>query len=65
VHERGYGLRLDTYRFTESELHAAIEKLLGDTGLRDRLAADSAAIRAADGVRVAADAIERLGTARR
>jgi len=65
VHERGYGLRLDPYRFTESELHAAIDKLLGDTELRDRLAADSAAIRAADGVRVAADAIERLGSAPR
>ena len=65
VHERGYGVRLDPYRFTEAELHGAIEKLLGDKELRDRLAADGAAIRAADGVRVAADAIERLGSAGR
>ena len=63
VHERGYGVRLDPYRFTEAELHGAIERLLGDKELRDRLAADSAAIRAADGLRVAADAIERLGSA--
>ncbi|MCU7728564.1 glycosyltransferase [Actinoplanes sp. KI2] len=63
VHERGYGVRLDAYGFTDEQLHAAIERLLGDAGLRDRLAKDAAEIRAADGLRVAADAIERLGSA--
>jgi UDP:flavonoid glycosyltransferase YjiC (YdhE family) len=63
VHERGYGVRLDTYRFTDEQLHAAIERLLGDAELRDRLAKDAAEIQAADGLRVAADAIERLGSA--
>jgi MGT family glycosyltransferase len=65
VHELGYGVRLDPYRFTDAEMHAAIEKLLGDTDLRARMTSGSVAIRAADGLRVAADAIERLGLAAR
>jgi len=63
VHERGYGVRLDTYGFADEELVTAIERLLGDAELRDRLAKDAAEIRAADGVRVAADAIEQIGPA--
>ncbi|GIM91639.1 glycosyltransferase [Paractinoplanes toevensis] len=61
VDETGYGVRLDTYGFTDEELHSAIDRLLGDEELRARLAADAEAIRAADGVRVAADAIEQIG----
>ena len=60
VDERGYGVRLDTYAFTDAQLFAAIDRLLGDQELRDRLEADGAAIRAFDGLRVAADAIEGL-----
>jgi MGT family glycosyltransferase len=63
VHERGYGVRLDTYRFTDEQMHGAIDKLLGDDDLRSRMAQEAAAIRAADGLRVAADAIEKLGLA--
>jgi UDP:flavonoid glycosyltransferase YjiC (YdhE family) len=64
VDELGYGIRLDTYTFTDEQLHAAIDRLLGDDALRARLAADGEAIRAADGLRVAADAIEKLGLER-
>ena len=60
VDERGYGVRLDTYAFTDAQLFAAIDRLLGDQELQDRLEADGAAIRAFDGLRVAADAIEGL-----
>ena len=60
VHETGYGIRLATYAFTDEELHDAIDRLLGDDALRARLADEGAAIRAADGLRVAADAIERV-----
>ena len=64
VDETGYGVRLDTYGFSDAELHSAIDRLLGDDALRAKLEADGAAIRAADGVRVAADAIEKIGLAR-
>jgi len=68
VDELGIGVRLDPYRFTDEQLHGAIERLLADDGLRSRLAAHGAGIRATDGLRQAADAIERLadatGTAR-
>jgi MGT family glycosyltransferase len=60
VDELGYGVRLDTYGFTDEQLSTAIDRLLGDKELRDRVEADGVAIRAADGLRVAADAIERL-----
>ncbi|MFG2040068.1 glycosyltransferase [Dactylosporangium sp. NPDC048998] len=64
VHELGLGVRLDPYRFTDEQLHAAIERLLADDDLRGRLAAHGSAIRAGDGLRQAADAIEQLaGTA--
>ncbi|MEU8261954.1 glycosyltransferase [Micromonospora sp. NPDC048999] len=60
VDELGFGVRLDPYRFTDEQLHGAIERLLGDEDLRKRLAEHGAQIRAADGLRQAADAIERL-----
>ncbi len=62
VHETGFGVRLDPYRFADDELTGAIDRLLADTALRERMAADAAAIRAADGTSVAADAIERAAT---
>ncbi|MCT9934000.1 glycosyltransferase [Planotetraspora sp. A-T 1434] len=58
--ETGYGVRLDTYRFTDEELIGAIDRLLGDVDLRSRLEAAGAEIRRRDGLRVAADAIERI-----
>ncbi|MCC5578662.1 glycosyltransferase [Microtetraspora sp. AC03309] len=60
VHEKGYGVRLDTYGFTDEELAGALERLLGDTELRERLAAHGAEIRRRDGLRVAADVIEKI-----
>jgi UDP:flavonoid glycosyltransferase YjiC (YdhE family) len=59
VAELGYGVRLDPYRFTDDELHGALAGLLGDTELRLTLAKASEAIRARDGLRTAADLIER------
>ncbi len=61
VHELGWGVRLDTYRFTDAELRDAVDSLVGDIELHARLTAAGAGIRARDGVRRAADAIERLG----
>jgi len=58
--ETGFGVRLDTYRFTEDEMHAAIERLLGDEHLHARLADVSREIRSRDGVTRAADLVEGL-----
>jgi MGT family glycosyltransferase len=56
--ELGLGVRLDPYRFTDEAMHGAIERLLADPELRDRLQAGSAAIRSGDGLTRAAEIIE-------
>lgn len=61
VHEKGYGVRLDTYGFTADELRETIARILGDGALLARSRAAGERIRAADGVAKAADLIERLG----
>jgi UDP:flavonoid glycosyltransferase YjiC (YdhE family) len=60
VHELGFGVRLDTYGFEDHELREAVDRLVGDRGLRARMSATGEAIRTADGKRVAADLIERV-----
>ncbi|MEV5334049.1 glycosyltransferase [Streptomyces werraensis] len=56
--ELGYGVRLDPYRFTDAQLHGAIDGLLGDTALRHQLTGIGETIRSRDGLRTAADLIE-------
>jgi UDP:flavonoid glycosyltransferase YjiC (YdhE family) len=58
--ELGFGVRLDPYRFTDDELHAAAAHLLGDADLRERMTAGGREIRGRDGLRRAADLIEGL-----
>lgn len=58
VHERGFGVRLDPYRFTPDELRAAVRRLLADRALQERLDAVAAGIRERNGVVAAADLIE-------
>ena len=64
VQEQGYGLRLDPYRVTDKQLQKAVKHVLGDGELRARLTAAGTRIRAADGLRVAADRIEQVARAR-
>ena len=64
VAELGLGVRLDTYRFTDAELHGALDQLLGDRALRDRLATGAAQIQARHGLRRAAGLIERAAEGR-
>lgn len=61
VDELGFGRRLATYEFTEAELTSAVDDLLRDLPLRERMASLGEAIRARPGVRGAADVIEELG----
>jgi UDP:flavonoid glycosyltransferase YjiC (YdhE family) len=65
VDETGYGVRLDTYSFEETEMHDAIDRVLKDEVLHARLRTTGERIRARDGKVVAADLIEGLGRGRR
>ena len=60
VSETGFGLRLETYSFTDSDLTEAIERLLSDSDLKARLATTSARIQKADGIKIGADVIETV-----
>ena len=60
VHELGFGIRLETYRFEEAQMHAAITRLLNDTTLRDRLATLSTKVKLRSGTNHAAELIERV-----
>ncbi|MBI2781606.1 MAG: glycosyl transferase [Chloroflexi bacterium] len=60
VDETGFGVRLRTYDFEDRELTGAIDRLLADASLRDRMAANGARIRANPGTTLAADRIEQV-----
>jgi UDP:flavonoid glycosyltransferase YjiC (YdhE family) len=61
VDELGLGRRLSTYRFRDKELTGAIDRLLKDRALAERMAALSARIKSTSGTVRAADLIERVG----
>ena len=58
VDELGYGVRLDTYRFSDAELLGAVDRLLADDALRQRMAEIGTSVRARDGLTRGADVIE-------
>jgi MGT family glycosyltransferase len=60
VHELGYGQRLDTYGFEDDELIGAVDRLLADHSLHQRMAVNGEVIRGRRGTLQAADLIERL-----
>jgi MGT family glycosyltransferase len=64
VHETGFGRRLATYDFEDGELLGAVDELLADGRLRDRLDAMSSRMQATKGTVRAADLIERLAVTR-
>ncbi len=63
VAEMGFGIRLPTYDFEDAELTGAIDRLLSDKALRDRLGAMSARIRSRSGTEKAAALIAGLAEA--
>ena len=60
VHETGYGLRLPTYDLAPGQLAEAVEAVLTDQPLRERVAAAGERLRASPGTVTAADLIERV-----
>jgi MGT family glycosyltransferase len=60
IEETGYGLKLPRYTWSDGELAGAIERLLADLHLRERLRKVSAHMRSADGRRTAARLLEGL-----
>ncbi|MBA3865213.1 MAG: glycosyl transferase [Solirubrobacterales bacterium] len=60
--ESGLGIRLDTYAHTPAELTGAIERLLGDRDLAQRLGSISETLQAARGTERAADLIEAVSS---
>ncbi len=62
MHELGFGVRLATYDFTESDMHAALEAVL-DPELGNRMAAIGRDVRARNGLRRGADVIEAVARA--
>jgi MGT family glycosyltransferase len=64
VDETGFGVRLPTYELEGGELLGALERLTADDAVRARLTSIAARTQASPGTTQAADAIERLATAR-
>jgi len=61
--ELGFGVRLSTYTFTDEQMTAALDLLLGDQKLKQKLGSQGEKIRARDGLTVGADVIESVGFA--
>jgi len=64
VAETGFGMRLPTYEFTDAELRDALERLLVDSGPRERMTRIAEALQSTPGTIRAADLIERLARER-
>jgi UDP:flavonoid glycosyltransferase YjiC (YdhE family) len=60
VHETGFGRRLASYTFEDKEFLDAVERLLADEGLAQRMAGISAELRGAPGSLKGADLIEQM-----
>ena len=60
VDELGYGARLETYGFSDEQMAGAVERLLADEALKQRMAAISQRLQASPGTVSAADLIERV-----
>ena len=60
IDECGFGVRLSTYKFTDDELHSAIDRLSGDEELAQKLGEASKRLQASPGRVRAADRIESV-----
>jgi MGT family glycosyltransferase len=62
VDETGFGVRLPTYTFEPEQLTGAIDRLLADRALHDRMASIARRLQADPGTAAAAGLIERLAS---
>ena len=62
VDELGYGVRLSTYSHDGEELRGAIDRLLADDAMQQRLSAASERLQSVPGTTKAADLIERVAS---
>jgi MGT family glycosyltransferase len=60
VHETGYGIHLSTYALNSEQLTGAVDRVLTDGPLRDRVTAAGERLRRRPGTAVAADLIGRV-----
>ncbi|CAF1031458.1 unnamed protein product [Adineta steineri] len=60
INETRYGIRLDTYTFTEQQINDALKQLLSDEELKMKLTTISEQIKDMDGIKEAAQQIERV-----
>ena len=60
IEESGFGVRLQTYEWKPEELRGAVDRLLADTALRERMRELSASVKAAPGQLRGADLIEEV-----
>lgn len=65
VHEKKFGIRLDTYKFKDEELLEGIERLLNDKELHERLEKVSKDLRSSKTQEKACEMIEKLGTTKK
>lgn len=63
IHDTGYGEQLPRYSWSDEELAGAIERLLGDAAMHQRLAHVSRRMKAAKGTEKAAQIIARIAAA--
>ncbi|HUW77865.1 MAG TPA: nucleotide disphospho-sugar-binding domain-containing protein [Candidatus Nanopelagicaceae bacterium] len=60
VDELGFGVRLDTYNFSDDELIAAVDRLVSNPEIRKRMHDVGTVIRTRDGIRKGVDVIESV-----
>ncbi|HET7443799.1 MAG TPA: nucleotide disphospho-sugar-binding domain-containing protein [Solirubrobacterales bacterium] len=60
LYEKGFGIRLDSYRHRPEDLTGAIDRLLADSDVAERLKATATGLQRARGAEIAAEGIERV-----
>lgn len=60
IEEKGYGIRLNTYRFTEEQLLNAVERLMHDEALKEKLQVAAKRIASSNSKVKACERIEAL-----